>query len=101
MLYVDDVALYREIKSEADCQLLQDLNHICGWANKWQLRLNVLKCEAFLISNKRRSISFEYFVNHSPLAWRSTVKYLGLLLHSNLSWSDHCKHVSAKASKTF
>ena len=77
-LYADDVALYREIKSEADCQLLQDLDHICDWANKWQLRLNASKCEA-LISNKRRAISFEYFVNHSPLAWRSTVKYLGVL----------------------
>ena len=100
-LYADDVALYREIKSEADCQLLQeDLDHICDWANKWQLRLNASKCEALLISNKRRAISFEYFVNHSPLAWRSTVKYLGVLLRSNLSWSDHCKHVSAKASKT-
>ena len=98
-LYADDVTLYREIKSEADCQLLQE-DHICSWANKWQLHLNVSKCEALLISNKRKAISFEYFVNHSPLAWRSTVKYLGVLLHSNLSWSDHCKHVSAKASKT-
>ena len=100
-LYADDVALYREIKSEADCQLLQeDLDQICSWANKWQLRLNVSKYEALLISNKHKAISFEYFVNHSPLAWRSTVKYLGVLLRSNLSWSDHCKHVSAKASKT-
>ena len=37
-LYADDVALYKEIKSEADCQLLQeDLDRICDWANKWQL----------------------------------------------------------------
>ena len=86
-LYADDVTLYQKIKSEADCQLLQE----------WQLHLNVSKCEALLISNKHKAISFEYFVNHSPLAWRSTVKYLEVLLHSNLSWSDHCKHVSAKA----
>ena len=33
--------------SEVDCQLLQeDLDHICSWANKWQLHLNVSKCEA-------------------------------------------------------
>ena len=52
-LYADDVALYREIKSKADCQLLQeDLDHICDWANKWQLRLNASKCKALLISNK-------------------------------------------------
>ena len=68
-LYADDVTLYREIKSEADCELLQeDLDHICNWANKWQLCLNVSKCEALLISNKGKAISFEYFVNHSPLA---------------------------------
>ena len=85
-LYADDVALYREIKSEADCQLLQeDLDQICSWDNKWQLCLNVSKCEALFISNKRKAISFEYFVNYPPLAWRSTVKYLGVLLRSNLS----------------
>ena len=34
-LYANDVALYREIKSEADCYLLQeDLDCICDWANK-------------------------------------------------------------------
>ena len=67
-LYADDVALYREIKNETDCQLLQeDLDHICDCANKWQLRSNASKCEAFLISNKRKAISFDYFVNHSPL----------------------------------
>ena len=100
-LYADDVALYREIKSKTDCMLLQeDLDRICDWATKWQLRLNVSKCESFLISNKRKTISFDYYVNHSPLSWKSTVKYLGVMLRSNLSWSAHCKYASAKASKS-
>ena len=56
--------------SEADYHLLQeDLDRICDWANKWQLRLDISKCESFLISNKRKPISFEHFINHSPLAW--------------------------------
>ena len=55
-MHADDVALYREIKSEANCQLLQeDLDQICSWDNKWQLHLNVSKCEALLISNKRKA----------------------------------------------
>ena len=34
-LYADNVALCREIKSEADCKLLQeDLDQICSWANR-------------------------------------------------------------------
>ena len=89
------------IKSETDCQLLQeDLDRICDWANKWQLRLNASKCENLLISNKHKTVSFNYFVNHSPLSWRFTVKYLGVMFCSNLSRSNHCKYVSAKASKS-
>ena len=45
-LYAHDVALYWEIKSEADCRLLQeDLDYICSCANRWQLRLNGLHCK--------------------------------------------------------
>ena len=48
-LYGDDVTLYKEIKCESDCKLLQeDLDRICDWADKWQLRLNASKSEAFL-----------------------------------------------------
>jgi len=63
------------------------------------VQLNASKCETFLISNKCKTISCDYFINHSPLSWRASVKYLGVWLQSNLSWSDHCKYVSAKASK--
>ena len=89
-----------QLKCETDCQLLQDdLDHICDWAKKWQLCLNASKCKAFRISNKRKKIPFDYVVNSSPLSWKSTVNYLGVMFHSNLSWSEQCKFVSAKASK--
>ena len=100
-LYADDVTLYKEIKCESDCKLLQeDLDCICDWADKWQLRLNASKCDAFLISNKRKKISYDYFINRSLLSWKSSVKYLGVFFQSNLSWSHHCKYVAAKASKS-
>ena len=36
--YADDVTLYKEIKCESDCKLLQvDLDCICDLADKWQL----------------------------------------------------------------
>ena len=100
-LYTDDVTLYKEIKCESDCKLLQeDLDCICDWADKWQLRLDASKCEAFLISIKRKKISNNYFINHSLLSWKSSVKYLGVFFQSNLLWSHHCKYVAAKASKS-
>ena len=77
--------------------LQEDLNCICDWENKWQLRLNASKCEGFLILNKHKTISQDYLINNSPLSWGPSVKYLG---DSNLSWSDHCKYVLVKASKS-
>jgi len=40
-LFADDATLYREIKSSADCLLLQkDLYNIYSWTIKWQLHLS-------------------------------------------------------------
>ena len=44
-IFADDVALYREVASSADCLLLQQgLDNIYSWTIKWQLRLNASKC---------------------------------------------------------
>ena len=100
-LFADDVALYREVTSPADCLLLQkDLDSIYYWTLKWQLRLNASKCLAFFISNKKKLISFTYKIHNTLIAWNSIVKYLGVHIKSNLSWSYHCKIVSAKAKRT-
>ena len=94
-LFADDVVLYREIKSPADCLLLQqNLDNIYSWTIKC---LNASKCLAFLISNKRKLINF---MNSITISWNSVVKYLGVHIQSNLSWSHHCKVVSSKARRS-
>ena len=35
-----------------------------------------------------------------PLEQKSYVKYLGLLIDSNLSWKNHIGHITSKISKT-
>ena len=88
VLFADDVTLYREIKNSADCLLLQqDLDNICSWTIKWQLPINVSKCLAFLISNKRILINFLYKINSVTTSWNSNIleftfnlTYLGLIM---------------------
>ena len=41
-----------------------------------------------------------YKIHSVTISWKSIVKYLGIYLQSNLSWSHHCKVVSAKARKS-
>ena len=99
----DDVALYKEIKSESsvDCDLLQaeDLNSVYFWSDRWELCLSPPKCEALSITNKRCPITTTYTVNGVSLRWSTSVRYLGLHITSNLCWSKHCVIIAAKATK--
>ena len=43
-LFPDDCVLYRDIKSQMDCQILQDdLGSIAQWETNWQMKFNVAK----------------------------------------------------------
>ena len=67
-IFVDNVALYKEIKSSTDCDLLQeDLNNVYFWSTCWQLCLSPSKCEALCVTNKHSPIIATYNVNSVPL----------------------------------
>ena len=93
--------MYREVKCSVYCALLQqDLDNIFSWTTKWQLHLNASKCGVFPISNKRKPLTYKYEINGAIISWISIVKYLGVYIQSNLSWSHHCRTFSAKARKS-
>ena len=93
--------LYAPVSPIKDCSALQDdLAAISHWANRWQLRLNPNKCEALTITNKRIPLTYTYCIDQHPISWRDSVKYLGLHVHSKLSWSKHCKSIISKATRS-
>ena len=92
--YADDVALYAIVSSYQDCVDLQDeLSRIYDWSLRWQLKLSPSKCEALDVTNKRSPIPFTYCIGSTPLTWCDKVKYLGVVITSNLKWNDHCQRV--------
>jgi len=63
-LFANDVLLYAPANTEQECCALQgDLHAISNWANCWQLKLNIGKCEVLAITNKRRPVNFSYYFN--------------------------------------
>ena len=47
-LFADDCVLYRNIKSQLDCQILQDdLNRLAKWERDWQMKFNKAKAIHF------------------------------------------------------
>ena len=101
-LFADDVLLYFCVKSVKDCQLLQNnLSAIVSWSKLLQLNLNPLKCEALSITNKKKPITFTYFIGDQPLQWTNLVKYLGIQINSKLQWSTQCQTVATKATRVW
>ena len=85
--------MYTTVSFYQDCVNLQDdLAHIYDWSLTWQLKLNPSKCEALNITNKHSPISYTYTIGSASVAWCNVVKYLGIVITSNLKWNDHCKH---------
>ena len=103
-LYADDIALYRSISSPADFVILQaDITAIATWVEEERhLKLHADKCHLMLISRKRTcSITPPpLFVKaDTPLQQVNSVKYLGVLLTSDLSWNEHITSICSKTRK--
>ena len=66
---------------------------------KWLLRLNPLKCDSIVISNKRSPILPSYHLDSSVILHHPVIQYFGIIVDTKLNWNEHCKYVSAKATK--
>ena len=103
-LFADDIALYRCICSSADYIVLQsDITTITMWIEcDRHLKLCAGKCCCMLISRKwTHSISPPplYIRAGSQLQQVDSIKYLGVILSSDLTWSEHITRICNKARK--
>ena len=56
-IFADDVAMHCSVQSNSDCSVFQhDLDLIAAWCSKWQMGLNLSRCEPLCISNKYSSV---------------------------------------------
>ena len=99
-LYADDVILYSNICSMADCRRLQnDLDSLMQWSHKWQMHFNPRKCEFLRITNKKSFLPFSYYINNCLIQEVFHARYLGVILDQHLSWNEHIKQIANKATK--
>ena len=84
--------LYREIRSPADATSLQkDLDALCAWEQKWQMKFNFDKCFVLVMhmTTKKTPASFTYSLNNTPLQKTTSHPYLGIVPNSKCTWSSH------------
>ena len=100
-LFADDTATYDIISLSEDQKSLQNnLDKLAEWENRWDMLFHPEKCVALTVSRKRKVLQSEYNLHGHILEHVKSVKYLGVTISSDLTWSEHITNICGKANKT-
>ena len=92
--YADDLLLYKPVESNADYNRMQeDVTTIDHWMSHNFLTLNATKCKHMVITRSRTHQCPQLFLAGQPLDCVQSYKYLGVIITSNLSWSEHIQSI--------
>ena len=101
LLFADDLKLYRQIKTNTDCEILQrDLDNVTEWCKLNALHINVQKCMKMVFTRCKKEIIFPYNISGTILPSPSIVKDLGIFYDSKLTFEPHVNQVINNAYKT-
>jgi hypothetical protein len=100
MLIADDSIICMPIKSQHDCnKLQQDLNATARWKSDWLMAFHPYKCSVLSVTNKKQPIQHNYILHNHILESVSSAKYLGMTVHSNFKWDKHINDITSKGNK--
>jgi hypothetical protein len=80
------------IVSKKTLMLLQD-GKVTGW---W---LSIQTNAVLTITNKKNPVKHNYLLHNHTLESVSSAKYLGIILQSDLKWTQHTNNIVANANK--
>ena len=101
LMYADDVKLYRKIKTQDDCFLLQDdLTRLALWSEKWGLKLNPIKCKSFTMTLRRAPVRTHYTIHDAELEHVPEMRDLGVILDTKLTFATHVSHIVSRANRS-
>ena len=68
-VFCDDTLIAKEITEQNDCNELQnDLNNIFEWTKLWGMRFNTVKCVQMTVTNKRKPLISNYYLDNNILS---------------------------------
>lgn len=68
------------------------LELIGEWSTRWRLSFNTSKCEVLEVSRRTKRRSLHICLNQVRLREVPSIRYLGVLINSRLTWTDHVAH---------
>ena len=101
ILFTDDSAIYREIKSPSDYVILQrDIKNLEKWEENWSMQFHPDKCQLLKVTNKRKPSSYNYNIHNVEIQETDNANYLGVNVNNKLSWNKHIDNICSKGNRT-
>lgn len=100
-LFADDTNIFYIGDDMIELQQIiqKDINILSRWFLINRLTVNIDKTN-YIIFMKNKNVnptnSFEIMYNNHQLKQETYIKYLGLIIDSNLSWENHINHIKKK-----
>ncbi|XP_063904731.1 uncharacterized protein LOC135123784 [Zophobas morio] len=100
LLYADDLKLFRVIRTDTDCALLQkELDGFVAWCKINGLEINISKCKILRFSRKKMLMLFDYNIEGNKLEHVDVFCDLGVYFDRSVSYSHHVDDVVNKCNK--
>ena len=99
-LFADDTCIFaRSWQPRMATRYIQNhLNQLEPWFAKWKIKINVTKCEAINFTKRKRNPDTNLTLFNRDIQWSRSVKYLGIILDSKLTFATHIKTQIGKAT---
>jgi hypothetical protein len=106
-MYADDTKIWRPIHTENDCCLLQiDIDYLYDWSIQNKMRFHPDKCKVLTVIDRSPPLlsvlpftTFVYSLGDSSLEYVVSERDLGVIVTSNLSWTEQCQKLLSKANQ--
>ena len=102
ILFADDTNLFLNGKSVLNIiqEMNTELEKIVNWLTVNQLSLNINKTSYIIFSIKKSTlVDASLSINGKAIKQIEYVKFLGIILDKNMSWSQHIHYIRGKISK--
>ena len=101
-LFANDSKCSKSVRSATDSdQLQQDLNNIHEWSLSSNLVFNFKKSSLVTFCPARRTpLDFSYHLNGQSIPRTHSVRDLGVLFSSDLSWGEHIRSIASRGYQT-
>ena len=105
VIYADNTVIYffrSNCCQNIEYHLNADVANLADWFNNNYLTLNASKSKFVLFGGDRRMQTcrgIKLFIDHENLESEDSIKYVGVVIHKNLTWNEHIESLIAKVNQ--